>query len=63
MHFHENKLFHQIKQGDTKAFTALFNLYWERLFTFAYNILKDETLAKDIVQEVYISIWNRRKDL
>ncbi len=60
---HDKILFHQIKKDNTNAFTTLFNLYWEKLFTFAYNILKDETLAKDIVQEVYISIWDRRKHL
>lgn len=34
-----------------------------RLFRFALNIVKDEELAKDVVQECMIKVWEKRKDI
>ncbi|GAF05504.1 RNA polymerase sigma factor [Saccharicrinis fermentans] len=56
-------LLDKIQQGDSDTFTDLFNEYWEQLYLFSFNILKDEGLAKDVVQDVFISIWNRRGEL
>jgi len=55
------ELINKIKQGDEQAFEQLFKLYFERLYHFANSILKDASLAKDIVQEVYIKFWEKRK--
>ncbi|HJX71944.1 MAG TPA: RNA polymerase sigma factor [Bacteroidales bacterium] len=37
--------------------------YGKKLFHFARFLLKDEYLAQDAVQEVYIRLWNMRKEL
>jgi RNA polymerase sigma-70 factor (ECF subfamily) len=58
----ENQLLNDFKTGRKKAFNLIFNRYWEELFIFAFNILKDEDIAKDVVQEVFISVWNRRNE-
>jgi RNA polymerase sigma-70 factor (family 1) len=58
----ENKLLTDLKKGSKNAFNLIFNRYWEELFIFAFNILKDEDNAKDVVQEVFISVWNRRNE-
>lgn len=34
-----------------------------KLFRFAYNIVNDEAEAEDIVQEVFIKLWNQRDHL
>lgn len=34
-----------------------------KLFRFAWNIVKDEDLAKDVVQECLIKVWEKREDL
>ncbi len=41
----------------------LFKTYYKRLHNTAYQILHDEALADDIVQEVFITIWNKRDEL
>ncbi len=56
-------LLDKIKQGDRLAFEQLFKLYFERLHNFANTILKDECIAKDIVQEVYIRFWEKRNSI
>jgi RNA polymerase sigma-70 factor (family 1) len=51
-------------QGDDKAFTEIYNRYWQQLFSVAVNKLdKDFPLAEDVVQELFTDIWNRRKTM
>ncbi|MDO9553286.1 RNA polymerase sigma factor [Rhodonellum sp.] len=56
-------LLEKIKKGDAKAFEHLFGQYWDLLFNAAYGRLKATDLAKDVVQEVFIDLWNRREKL
>lgn len=53
----------QIKDSDEKAFQNLFELLWDPMYTYAFSLLEDETLAKDMVQEVWIGFWERRKTI
>lgn len=50
----------RFKAGDTKAFTYFFDLYWEDLYTTAFRHLQDEAAAKDLLQEVFINLWEKR---
>ncbi|NLU91693.1 RNA polymerase sigma factor [Chitinophaga sp. Ak27] len=53
----------QVKQDKGSAFKTLFDRYWEKLYIYAFNRLKSEADAQDIVQEVMISLWSRRASL
>lgn len=46
-----------------QAFTEIYNRYWQTLLTTAYNIIQDEQAAQDAVQNVFVSLWKRRKDV
>ncbi len=50
-------------QVDKKQFELLFHLYWKRMFSFAVKTVEEEEDAKEIVQDVFKSLWERRKDL
>lgn len=50
----------RIKDGDNRAFDILFRRYYQRLFAFAQKFVQDEALSKDIVQEVFIIVWEKR---
>jgi len=50
----------RIKDGDNRAFDILFRKYYLRLFAFAQKFIQDEDLSKDIVQEVFITVWEKR---
>lgn len=52
-----------IMQIDKKQFEVLFHLYWKRMFSFAVKTVVEEEDAKEIVQDVFKSLWERRKDL
>lgn len=59
----ERELLFLLKNGDERAFSELYNLYWDKLFISAYNKLKNRELCEDILQEVFISLWNKRQTL
>ncbi|WP_276481488.1 RNA polymerase sigma factor [Paraflavitalea pollutisoli] len=57
---HDTELWQLVRQGDGPAFKLLFDQYWEKLYVYAYNRLKLEADAQDVVQEVMIKLWLRR---
>ncbi len=52
-----------LKQGDVKAFDDLFNKYSPRLFNFSVKYLKSTEEAEEVVQEVFLYIWDKREGL
>lgn len=50
----------QLHQGNKSAFNFLFNKYWEQTYYNAYKRLHDSEQSKDIVQEIFASIWINR---
>jgi len=53
----------KLKQGDIKAFDELFNKYSQRLYNFSLKYLKEDEGAEDVVQEVFLYIWEKRMAL
>jgi RNA polymerase sigma-70 factor (family 1) len=41
----------------------LYHNYWEEVLDAAYKRLRDEEIAQDITQEIFISIWENRERL
>ncbi|GAA4323144.1 RNA polymerase sigma-70 factor [Mucilaginibacter gynuensis] len=56
----DTTLLYLIKDGDHAAFDLLFDRYWERLYNAAHARVGDDAVAQDIVQELFITIWQRR---
>jgi RNA polymerase sigma-70 factor (family 1) len=52
-----------VADGDKDAFTLLYRRYWQSLFTTAARALRSKTDAADVVQDIFLSIWNRRDEL
>ena len=48
------------QSGDMNAFESLFQMYRERVFKTAYLMVGDEEDAKDVLQEVFITVWKSR---
>ncbi len=58
-----DKLFKQFIEGDKNAINELYSQYSKRLYRFAFGYLKTESDAQDIVQEVFVRLWNNRDKL
>jgi len=52
-----------MREDDQEAFTIIYRRYWEGLFITAVKALRGKHEAEDVVQDVLLSLWNRRKDL
>ena len=52
-----------IRQGDEKAFEQTFRNYYPRLCNYACSLLKDEEESEEVVQTVFLTIWEKREDL
>lgn len=59
----EKYLLEQIKSGNHKAFEYLFNVYRPRLYGYAIRFIDDTEMANDIIQECYLNLWEKRKNL
>ncbi|HEY0176014.1 MAG TPA: RNA polymerase sigma-70 factor [Pedobacter sp.] len=57
------QLWTAIKTGDEPAFNELFGRYWIRLYKTAFQYLKDKEASEEVVHDVFLNIWNRRKQL
>ncbi|WP_157624658.1 RNA polymerase sigma factor [Sunxiuqinia dokdonensis] len=53
----------KMKRGDMKAFQELFVKYGERLYEFSFSYLKESFVAEEIVQDVFLRIWEMKDDL
>lgn len=52
-----------LKKGDLLAFDAIYKKYSRRLFGFVFRYVKQETGTEEIVQEVFIKIWQSRENI
>ena len=47
----------RVKQGDTAAFTALVEKYKQPVMNLAYRLLRDQTEAEDLAQNVFVQVF------
>ncbi len=52
-----------LKLGNSRAFEQLFLKYQKKLYHFGYKILKNKEEAENLVQEVFIDIWENREQI
>jgi len=52
-----------VKDDAHSAFNALFDRYWQKGYQKAFARLNDKIAAQDIVQEIFINLWQRRANL
>src|SRR5690554_6699322 len=57
------KLAKQIKQGDIRAYELLFKAHYQALCNFANSYLNNLAESEDLVQEVFVKIWDKRHEL
>lgn len=49
-----------LKKSDEKAFEAIFNRYWEKIFLSAYKKLRSKEVAEDLTQNLFTALWDNR---
>lgn len=56
-------LLQALKLGDESAFKALYDKYKGPLYVYAYKKLGDRELVRDVIQEVFLNIWEKKSTL
>lgn len=59
----EGQLIESLGKGDPVSLKVIYRLHWKKLYNIAYHIMHDNADAEDIVQDVFISLWQRREKL
>ena len=69
MHVHksekleEKELLIKLKEGDEYAFIQVYNENRNKIYSYAYQLSKSASTAEEIVQEVFIRIWQKRDQI
>jgi RNA polymerase sigma-70 factor (ECF subfamily) len=53
------ELLRSISEGDRYAFSRFYDQYSKLLFSIAFHILNDQKEAEDVLQEVFVLIWDK----
>ena len=56
-------LLHRFLQGDEQAFVETYDRYWYKLFLSSYRRTRDKTVSEEIVQNLFLKLWEKRHTL
>jgi RNA polymerase sigma-70 factor (family 1) len=56
----ERLLARRLVTGDITAFNEIYRLYFHPVYSNAVKITRDQAVAEDILQEVFITLWEKR---
>lgn len=59
----EKELLRLIANGNEVAFREVYDYYRITVYSFAYSLTHTDTMAEEITQEVFIKVWEKRKQL
>ena len=59
----ERELLRLVARGDADAFSVLFKQHSDKVYATAYQYLKSYDLATEVVQEIFIKLWERKETL
>jgi RNA polymerase sigma-70 factor (family 1) len=59
----ESELLEQAAAGSEAAFTTLFHLYKDRLYSYILRLTGSPEMAEDVVQDVFLKLWKNRSGL
>lgn len=62
---HKNEIFiiNSLKSGDKKIFERLYSDYYQKLCVFLLNHCQNRAIIEDVVQDVFLNLWMKRKDI
>lgn len=61
--YDEKELLSRIAEGDERAFRVFFDRYKDRFYAVVLKMTRSDSVAEEIVQEIFIKIWQKRTSL
>jgi DNA-directed RNA polymerase specialized sigma24 family protein len=59
----DQQLISSIAEGNKDAFNMLYHRHWQGMYKFAFFILRDKDACQDIVQDVFVWLWEHKEGL
>lgn len=59
----KHSLLISLSQGDREAFDMFYHSYYKQVFRYTYYILKDTSACREVVSNIFFSIWSYRTSL
>jgi len=56
-------ILNELQKGNERAFDTIFKQYYKPLCQFSYSLIKDQDTAENMVQEVFVKLWERRENI
>ncbi|MEP7229814.1 MAG: RNA polymerase sigma-70 factor [Ginsengibacter sp.] len=61
--FDEKQILVELAKGDKVAFEKIYNFYSRKLYCKLLKLLKSKVIAEEILQDVFMIIWNNRSSV
>lgn len=61
--YSDPELLKLLRENDETAFTEIYRRYWQSLFFMAHKRLSSAEDAKEVIQNVFFNLWNKRHQL
>jgi len=59
----EKLLVSKLRNNEVKSFDILFEKYSAKLYRFSFSLLKNHEDSKEIVQETFFRVWDKRREI
>lgn len=59
----EKIILEQVKSGSYKAFTQIYDQYFDLLYGFVFRLVRSHEITKEIVQNTFIKVWENRSKI
>lgn len=59
----DSELFSLLQQGDSNAFATIYKRYSGLLYQHGYNKLRNQEEVRDLIQELFTNLWDKRADI
>jgi RNA polymerase sigma factor (sigma-70 family) len=59
----ENQLWSLFLSGDQVALSSIADIHYKSLYNYGYRFSADEEFVKDCIQELFMELWERRRNL
>lgn len=53
----------ELKQGSQSAFNLIYAFYVKKLYSKVYSIVKDEAKAEELIQDLFLKVWQKREEI
>jgi RNA polymerase sigma-70 factor (ECF subfamily) len=59
--YHDTEWLQELARGSADAFRSIYEAYQQPLFSFAFYLTKSKDIAEEVLQEVFIKLWEKRE--